>query len=469
MESAINEKGSTILRGSRQTRRRRSTNVSKRLSAAPVRAAISFEPRVIPQRVFLYMQLKNISNLPVAAYPLELHLYHVKNTLQKMSEHYTKETIIFQNEFKLERPAFAMGIIQDSIDDMNIFSDNPLVVSLYQRIPRHRRCELKTVMEVRTDASAAIMKVGKPNKKQREKIVFGDAAGDGGGQLVDIITETGPDSSGDTEACLDEGDDDNEVYVEESLEFISRGHCDLLQLFQCKRFISNIPIMLYAEYDRVLETSTSHKITTTSDWHMYSILPILKNFHFTNLAYITLESIYNAPEELHQRAGHLGINLSIRSTFLDSNDEYQVIPFCTFYGFISQIIAEQNTIIVWESIKRDLLRESRSSLSSNQMQTSCNINLPRLFRELHKTPNVDLKINEINILSDSTLVNNSLHRFVLASEMREILEAAVVHNQYEFLLQLYDETPANVLYEGVINPSVFGYPNGNLISNYRHS
>ncbi|KAM8716200.1 hypothetical protein ACLKA7_003133 [Drosophila subpalustris] len=384
-----------------------------------------------------------------------------------MSEHYTTETIIYQNEFEMERPAFAMGIIQDSINDMNVFSDNPLVVSLYQRIPRHRRRELKTVMGVRTSASAAIIKVSTTQKqKTLLKIISDKDAGDAGGveypEKGEMPTETWAETSGDPEACFDEGGYDNDDYIEESVEFLSRGHCDLLQLFQRKRFISNIPIMLYAEYDRNLETSTSTKITTTSEWHMYSILPILKNFHFTNLAFFTLESIYNAPEELHQRAGHLGISLSIRSTSADADDEFQVIPLCTFYGFISQIISEQNTIIVWESIKRDLLRESReTSISSNQMQTSSSIKLPRLFRALLKTPSVDLKINEINLFADSALINNSLHRYVLTSEMREILEAAVVHNQYELLLQLYDEIPANVLYEGIINPSVFGYPNVN--------
>ncbi|KAH8378472.1 hypothetical protein KR093_011601 [Drosophila rubida] len=455
MESTGNADRSTLGRQARITRRKKSANgVSRRGTG---KLAIVQEPRVVPQRVFLYMQLNSIVNLPVAPYPLELHLYHVKKTLQKMSEQYTTETIIYEHEFEMERPAFAMGIIQDSIDDLNIFSDNPLVMSLYQRIPRHRRKDLKTVMEVRTDASAVGMCA---LTKSSDRDISDSGDGQKPANIVDMATElwssveataTGTTGGGEEE---DDGDD----FVEESLEFLSRGHCDLLQLFQCKRFIANIPIMLYAEYDRMLETSTSQKITTTSEWHMYSILPILKKFHFTNLVFVTLESIYNAPEELHERAAHLGINLSLRSTVPDPDMEYQVIPFCSFYGFVSQIISQQNTIIVWESIKRDLLSETRCKISNNQMETSAHIKLPRLLCDLLKTDSVNMKIDEINPLADYALINNSLHRYVLTSEMRAVLERAVVNHEYEFLLQLYDETPENVLYEGIMNPSIFGYP-----------
>ncbi|XP_051858510.1 uncharacterized protein LOC117565268 isoform X2 [Drosophila albomicans] len=461
MDSANGKRGSTLIRLPRNTRRKKSICYSKRASKVSPDVPL---PKETPQRVFLYMKLNSIVNLPVAPYPLELHLYHVQQTLQKMSEHYTTETIIYSHEFEMERPAFAMGIIQDSIDDLNVFSDNPLVVSLYQRIPRHRRKELKTVTEVRTETS--IMRVS-TKKKQKVKMSsdpdhYVSSEGQHSTHIVDMAAEAWGNASGDGvatlgEACDEEDDDD---FVEERLEFLSRGHCDLLQLFQCKRFIANIPIMLYAEYDRMLETTTSQKITTTSEWHMYSILPILKKFHFTNLVFVTLESIYNAPEELHQRAGHLGINISIRSTEPDPDldMEYQVIPFCTFYGFISQIIGYQNTIIVWESIKRDLLNDSRCKSSNNQMETSAYIKLPRLLRDLLTTPGVDMKIDEINQFADYALINNSLHRYVMTTDMREVLESAVLHNQYELLLQLYDETPDNVLYEGVINPSVFGYP-----------
>ncbi|KAH8263629.1 hypothetical protein KR044_011769 [Drosophila immigrans] len=464
MESVSNDRPSTVARLTRQTRRRKSSNaLSKRASAKTV--SLVQEPKIIPQRVFLYMQLNSIVNLPIAPYPLELHLYHVKNSLQKMSEHYTTDTIIYAHEFEMDRPAFAMGIMQDSIDDLNVFSDNPLVISLYQRIPRHRRKDLMTVKEVRTETSELKL----PSKKKHKVTLSADhdprVSGDGQ-KLINIVDMTAeflanpsvdPAKEFDEVSSLSMPDEDDD-FVEESLEFLSRGHCDLLQLFQCKRFITNIPIMLYAEYDRMLETNTSQKITTTSEWHMYSILPLLKKFHFTNLVFVTLESIYNAPDELLYRAGHLGMNLSIRSTVPDIDLEYQVIPFCTFYGFMAQIIAEQNTIVVWESIKRDLLSESRNKLSNNQMETSENIKLPRLLRDLLKTPGVDLKTHEVNPLEDYALINNSLHRYVLTSEMREVLEAAVQNNQYELLLQLYDETIDNVLYEGVIDPSVFGYP-----------
>lgn len=424
------------------------------------RTPLPMDNRPISQRVFLYMQLKNVSNLPVVAYPLELHLYHARNTLQNMSEHYTTETIIHQDEFNMDRPAFALGIIQDDIDDMNSFSDNPLVVTMYQRIPRHLKRELITVDKVRTQASSWQITIEKqPEKHLAKAPTETDKAAGDATKETDTVTEG--QASIEPDAFTGEGaEEDDDEYIEESLELVSRGHCDLLQLFQSKRFISNIPIMLYPEYDRKLQTRTAQKITTTSEWHMYSILPILKNIHFTNLVFITLESIYNAPEDLHDRAAHLGMIISIRSTRPDLDDQYEVLPLCTFYSFGSQIINEQNIIIVWESIKRDLLGKAPLGVANIQMETNLRIKVHRLFRQLLMTQGVDFKLEEINPAVDSALVNNSLHRYVITTQMREILEAAVVHNHYELLLQLYDEIPLNVMYEGVINPSVFGYPEG---------
>lgn len=407
------------------------------------------EPGVFEQRVYLYMQLNDIINLPVVSYPLEMHLYHTKNTLQKLTERYTTETIIYEDEFKLTRPVFAMSIWQDNLDDMNAFSDNPLVVSLYQRIPRHRRCDLKTVKDVRTEASQYTI-----NRLPDESM---EAPKKSTRRIVDMSLEVlalTPTSHSD---CMGE----DEEYEEETVEFISRGHCDLLQLFQRKRFISNISIMLYPEYNRKLQTCTSQKIATTTKWHMYSIIPMLKNCNFCNLAFFTLESIYNAAENLHSRAGHLGISVSIRSSRPIDNNEFVVLPLCTFYGFNSQIISEQTTTVVWENLKRDLLSDDVPvKPRTNQMQTSSRIKLPQLFRNLLKPPDVDLKLDLIDLIVDRALISNSQHRYVLTDEMRQILETAVQHNTYVIKLQLYDEIPENVVYDGIIDPSIFGYPDG---------
>ncbi|XP_064539563.1 uncharacterized protein LOC135429228 [Drosophila montana] len=448
----------TVSRVPLKTKRktRRST-----LSAGKRTSVPAFMDKPAVQRVFLYMQLKNVSNLPVVAYPLELHLYHARNTLQNMSEHYTTETIIHQDEFNMDRPAFALGIIQDDIDDMNSFSDNPLVVTLYQRIPRHLKRELITVDKVRTQVSSWQLTVEKePEKDLAKKPKETDkAAGDATKEMdtaTDGLAPVEPDAFTDEDV-----EEEDEEYIDECLELVSRGHCDLLQLFQGKRFISNIPIMLYPEYGHKLQTRTAQKITTTSEWHMYSILPILKKTHFTNLVFITLESIYNAPEDLHARATHLGMSISIRSTKPVLNDQYEMLPLCTFYGFGSQIINEQNIVVVWENIKRDLLGKAPLGVANVQMETNLRIKMHRLFRQLLMTQGVDFKLEQIDTAADSALINNSLHRYVLTKQMQEILEAAVVHNHYELLLQLYDEIPLNVMYEGVINPSVFGYPEVN--------
>ncbi|XP_043654897.1 uncharacterized protein LOC122621175 isoform X2 [Drosophila teissieri] len=435
----------TLRRTARLTRRRRSTggNEVSRIKATE-------KPGVEPpletrtqQRVFLYIQLNEMSKLPKTTYPLELHLYHPKNTLQKMQERYTTETIIYQHEFNLKKPVFAMGVMQDDIEDMNTFSDQPLLISLYQRIPRRRKggsgkgksrkggtSSSLEINQLITDASEG--KENVPNERSSKRSSEQDGE------------EVGEEGEGGT-------------FLEGRLELLSRGHCDLLQLFQRRRFISDITIYLYPEYR---SKKINDKITTCSVWHMYSILPILKNFTFTNLAFLTLESIYNVPEDLHSKSAELGLSVSFRSKQPDESDgSFRLIPLCTYSGFISQIISDQNTIIVWENIKRDLHLDM--NFSFNQMETNSRIKLPKLFRMLLWEQDIDFQVYKIDPVSDLALINNSLHRFVLNEDMRKILEQAVVHDDYELLLQLYQETPGNVLYEGVLNPSIFGYPGVN--------
>ncbi|KAH8240757.1 hypothetical protein KR026_004840 [Drosophila bipectinata] len=450
MERSTVTAKNTVRRTSRTTRRKRA--VQGRSSAGQQeeieeettgenQEGAEATKQKIQQRVFLYIQLNELTKLPETGYPLELHLYHSKHTLQKMQEKYTTETIIYQHEFNLQKPVFAMGVLQDDIEDMNIFSDSPLVISLYQRIPAHRKGDSETMKSRSgTETSEANEATG-PKKTRRSR--------------------TSKKSSDSVLGEILEGDMEGDYgWVPERLELLSRGHCDLLQLFQRRRFISDVTVLLYPEYDSLLQARGNQKITSCSIWHMYSILPILKEFNFTNLAFLTLESIYNVPEELHHKSAELGIQLSFRSRYPEGEEGiFPVIPLCTYFGFLSQIISDQNTSIVWENIKRDL--NPNTNFSSNQMETNSRIKLPRIFRMLLWEKDVNFRLHLIDPVTDLALINNSLHRFVINEDMRKILEEAVVHNDYELLVQFYQEVPENVLYEGVINPSIFGYPGVN--------
>ncbi|KAH8353066.1 hypothetical protein KR084_008669 [Drosophila pseudotakahashii] len=441
MEGSIVGSRNTHRRTARQTRRRRSTgglegNGSKTSLVQKVEKPL--EHRTLQQRVFLYIQLNELTKLPKTDHPLELHLYHPKNTLQKMQERYTTETTIYQHEFNLKKPVFALGVMQDDIEDMNTFSDQPLVISLYQRIQRRRRGG-KT--KGKAGGTPASQEASQSSAKALEH-----------SENVKIKYEQYSEEAG------EEGEGGN--FSEERLELLSRGHCDLLQLFQRRRFISDITVFLYPEYQTNSQAKSNQQITSCSVWHMYSILPILKNFNFTNLAFLTLESIYNVPEELLSLSAELGLSVSFRAKEPQGPDgAFKVIPLCTYSGFISQIISDQNTSIVWESIKRDL--HPNMNFSFNQMETNSRIKLPKLFRLLLWQQDVDFQMETIDAVTDLALINNSLHRFVLTEDMRKILEQAVVHNDFELLLQLYQETPSNVMYEGVLNPSIFGYPGVN--------
>ncbi|KPU73361.1 uncharacterized protein Dana_GF15338, isoform B [Drosophila ananassae] len=392
------------------------------------------------QRVFLYIQLNELTKLPDTGYPLELHLYHTKHTLQKMQEKYTTESVIYQHEFNIQKPVFAMGVLQDDIEDMNVFSDSPLVISLYQRIPAHRKGDSDAIKSRNlTETSETTEATG--SKKTRRSRTSKKSS--------DIILEE-----------IEGVGEEEDYWVAERLELLSRGHCDLLQLFQRRRFISDVTVLLYPEYHSLLQARDNKKITSCSIWHMYSILPILKEFNFTNLAFLTLESIYNVPEELHNKSAELGIQLSFRSRYPQGEDAiFPVIPLCTYFGFLSQIISDQNTSIVWENIKRDL--NPNTNFSSNQMETNSRIKLPRIFRMLLWEKDVNFRLHRIDPVTDLALINNSLHRFVINEDMRKILEEVLVHYDYELLVQFYHEVPDNVLYEGVINPSIFAYPGVN--------
>ncbi|XP_034668069.1 uncharacterized protein LOC117901435 [Drosophila subobscura] len=432
-------------RASRASKKKSSSStMSNKSSTVDALVQPKPKPKPKPPRVFLYIQLNEISMLPESRHPLELHLYHAKNTLQKMQERYTTETIIHQHEFDLQKPVFAMGVMQDDIEDMNAFSDNPLVITLYRRVPRLPKSAAQQLSKP-TDAST-----GTPQPD-----LIGDSIDTTLAEAeVSPATQNHPEGPP-GELMLDEGDGEEGGFAEEHLELLSRGHCDLLQLFQRRRFISDISVYLYPE----LQGAPDGKLTTCTIWHMYSILPILKDFNFTNLAFVTLESIYNVPEQLHDKASELGLSISFRSREPNDQAVHQLVPFCSFYGFGSEVISEQNTSIVWENIKRDI--NPFQNFSFNQMDTNIRVKLPRVFRLVLWEKDVDFRSNAIDIFSDLALINNSMHRYVLNEEMRHLLEAAVVHNSYELLLQLYQETPSNVLYEGVINPSIFGYPNVN--------
>ncbi|XP_068154974.1 uncharacterized protein [Drosophila tropicalis] len=448
MDTNNNGTTTTVLRTSRPLRKKRSSNrQSKRSTFDSEQSSDLLGPeKEYPNNVFfLYIQLNVIDKLPETAYPMELHLFHVKNTLQKMQEKYTKDTIIYQNEFSMNKPLFAMCIMQDDINDMNTFSDNPLVITLYQRIPRHRKGHLKTInksFNAKGDGTGADYTETPSSTSQVDGIP------------VQSFSKTDNWEKGEAEGESEQGN-----LVGERLQFISRGNCDLLQLFQRRRFISNEKIYLYPQYKRLLRTPTSEKITTTTQWHMYSILPMLKNFNFNNLVFITLESIYNVPDELHERAADLGVTIAFRSKLPKENGDYHVLPICNYYSFSSQIISTQSTGIVWENIKRDY--NSSKNFSSLQMETNMRIKLPRIFRQLLATPGVDLKTDQIDPLVDVALVNNSLHRFVLTEEMRLILESVIARNDYDLVVQLFKDTPENAFYEGLINPSIFVYPSVN--------
>ena len=64
------------------------------------------------ERTFIYVQLEKLAKLPKTKDKLEIHLSHAKNTLRKLQDHYTTNTVIDLDEMREHGPTtFALIIV----------------------------------------------------------------------------------------------------------------------------------------------------------------------------------------------------------------------------------------------------------------------------------------------------------------------------------------------------------------------
>ncbi|XP_067625298.1 uncharacterized protein [Eurosta solidaginis] len=258
-------------------------------------------------------------------------------------------------------------------------------------------------------------------------------------------------------ALLTQDDNDNEETEAPSLESaniltIAQGQIDIVPFLTTRRSITNRDVFLYptsVEFLNIVEG------TCKTAWHIYSLMPILKNVDFNNMIFLTLESIYNASSDIIELWNDLGVSISFRSKIADDNGEFVKNQICIFKLLNKCTIAEQDTKYKWASIAK------RGEHNLGQA-TECSLTLHKIFNDLLCTENVDFGFDKISIHSDVALVCNLMRRYILNEEWSNILEGVIAFDEQEIVVEVYQRSePSIILLRGSIDLSIFLYPRVN--------
>uniref|UniRef100_W8AZH6 Tetratricopeptide repeat protein 18 n=1 Tax=Ceratitis capitata TaxID=7213 RepID=W8AZH6_CERCA len=326
-------------------------------------ASLSFEAY---QRVYMYLQLQEITNLPQD----ENKKYYLSIRHNKTNFNDTREI----DDTKLFN-SFAIPIEQYNMDIANSFSDEPLAIIL---------------KEILVQANA------------------------------DAIEKT-----------------------------IAQGQIDLIHFFTNKRSICNAEVLLYPSSTEYINLEMG---TCKTLWHVYSLLPIMKDEDFNNMIFITTESIYNASSDIMNLSDDLAVSISFRSKIPNAYNELETYPICTFDSMKRSIICEQDVKYNWASITKNGKR------NLGQM-TDCCMSIHKLFDDLLCTENVDFGLESISVSKDEALICNLLRRYVLNEKLTKILEDVIAFNEQELIIEVYQRSdPHIILLRGIIDLSIFLYP-----------
>lgn len=364
------------------------------------------EPDEIPQRIFLYLKTLKVDHLPqlVDDHDVILRLKHGNNTITKIEDHYTGITDANLSSIDEEMPAYSIRINQDNIEDLNSVCDTPLMITIYEYVPKG--CIAR-----------------------RSMFIFDS--------MDSLIVESAD-------------DDVHEIATEDQWFPVAQGNLDLLQFFSQNKTSASESIFLY----RTSSSKTPVAIPTCKiTMQVTAVLPLLKNISFCNMVFITFESIYNAKTDvMNAEPIDLMVDLSFQSKTNPSNK----VKLCSFSMFSKSIISEQDVKHKWENMKvRD---ENANSLG---VYSGLSLSLHKLFVGVLGTSGVDFKLDETLQDEEYALVCNSVHRFALTKELSAILEDVVAFNEQHILVEIYDvNNPDKILLEGICDLSIFLYPKG---------
>ncbi|XP_017063051.2 uncharacterized protein LOC108102526 [Drosophila eugracilis] len=380
-------------------------------------------PHPQPPNVFLYIQLAKIANLPETKHLLEIHISQGESLIVKCDEHYNTDGIIIQDEF-YSRPTFTLIFQQDNVDRINHAADNPLLIKLYLReLPPKKDFQVEYEMGEEEEEEALDL-------------------------LGDIDSDLGI-STGKTTNY----DDDYEARETIKLELLCVGYLDVIKLFGHRRSMISEELFLYPMPD----VSTELRTTVHTEWHLYTLLPIAKKLIFTNMSFVTLESIYNLKEEYILDLPSLWVRVSFRSRFPSDRNEYTFIPLCEFGNLERKVISMQDNHHVFESFRRSVEPWNVTGLKS-----SMEVEMHRLFSELLCTEGMTVDFEAIDPSLDDALVCNSFHRFILTQKLADILSYVITCQQYVLAVEAFQATGNSVkpqkVFQGILDPSIMVFP-----------
>ncbi|XP_023170336.1 uncharacterized protein LOC111599050 [Drosophila hydei] len=379
----------------------------------------------LPPNIFLYIQLAGVHTLPNIIDPLEIHLDQGGSLILKCVEQYNTEGVIAQDEFFL-KPTYTLVFQQDNLDRINHAADNPLLIKLYMR---------------QTD---------EPTIYDDEEAELEAETSD----LLNLLIE---------KIDASPKEDDENTYYQPKVEMILMcvGYLDIIKVFGHHRCMLHEELYLYP----VPDCPTKWRHTVKTEWHLYTLVPIVKEVSFTNMAFVTFESIYNVKEDYVIDTETMNVQLSFRSMQPVDRNEYHVIPWCSFNTFKECCIAEQVNHHVFEYFRQSVPNSNCIGLKSNM-----DVEMHKLFHNLMRSDNTNIDFDAVNIIEDQALVCNTFHRFILTKNMSDILYAAIARRRYIIAVDVFSMTPTEgkrgvkalinkKVFSGTLDPAILLYPN----------
>lgn len=387
-----------------------------------------------PKRIFLYMQLKMIENLPTMDGKLEIHLSQAKNTLTKLVDVYPTDNIIDLSIFDKYKPTFSLMVEQDNIDDANILSDNPLLLTLYNRVKvRVQPDEVSVQTRSSEDDKVKRKESFKENKKQWRG------------------TQKSLELKRNLEEEIEKEEIEEPEMYEEQLRPIAQGHIDLLRLYTKKRELATFYTILYQ-----ISISEDSFFSCTTVWEVYALLPLLKDITFRNMVHISFESIFNVEPNLFENVDFLVSNFYFESKVPNENNQYEKVKFCTFKHFNKQLVTATDVLLSWENLKNC----EPKNVDCIGICCHFSINTFNIFRHLVYEENSKIHTKNIDF-ENFVISSNATHRFVLTEEFARILEAVLVFDEQQILIEMYHiDKPDEIILTGHIDPSILLYPEG---------
>ncbi|KAH8376963.1 hypothetical protein KR093_002363 [Drosophila rubida] len=394
-----------------------------------------------PPNIFLYIQLASIRGLPASKHALEIHMDQGGSVIVKCVEQYNTEGIILEEEFKT-RPTYTLIFQQDNLDRINHAADNPLLVKLYLRklqFPSLSTEDVETILE-EEDSANIVDELIKPPLPEDDMV--------GAAHVMET-------------AHVMEKDEGGYFPDDEDLLLLCVGYLDLIKLFGHHRCMVREELFLYP----VPEVPTELRCTVHSEWHLYTLVPIAKEITFTNMAFVSFESIYNIKQDYTLDVSTLNVQLSFRSTQPIARNEYQVIPWCSFSNFKEECIANQNNYLLFESFRNNVNVDYCLGLKSTM-----EVGVHRLFEQLMRSDNLEVSFPDINPRNDNALICNTFHRFILNRNMSDTLENVFAFRRYVIFVEVFQTTGPSEsktkvpkaskqkVFEGILDPAIMLFP-----------